>query len=324
MTRVSNFALQSFLQSQTLGVQARLADLQIQASSGLKAQTYAGIATDAHQLVSLETAHAQTAQYVKTNQTVDSRLTSMESSVSDIFKAATNFRTLLLNAENNSNAGDLSIDTEAGNFRQQIANLLNVQVDGRYLFSGSRTDLKPVDLAGWTTPPTLTPPLTLPLPTYTAEYYKGDSQVMSAQIDTSLTINYGVTADNPAFEYLLRAAYYIQQAGPTPSQDEMETALSLINTALGTENGNSARGVQPLTQDIADIQSQIGTSRSAIDSANSRHSDFTIYLEQNIADIKTVDVAQTLTQVSSYTTQLQASYMTLSQISQLSLLNYLK
>jgi flagellar hook-associated protein 3 FlgL len=147
---------------------------------------------------------------------------------------------------------------------------------------------------------------------------------MSAQIDTSLTINYGVTADNPAFEYLLRAAYYIQSAGPTPSQDEMETALSLINTALGTESGNAARGVMPLTQDVADIQSLIGTSRSSIDQANSRHNDFTIYLEQNISDIKTVDVAQTLTQVSSYTTQLQASYMTLSQISQLSLLNYLK
>jgi flagellar hook-associated protein 3 FlgL len=324
MTRVSNYALNNFLQSQTLGVQQRLADLQIQASSGQKAQTYAGIATDAHQLISLEVAHAQTAQYVKTNQTVDSRLTSMESSVSDIFKAATNFRTLLLNAENNTNAGDLSIDTEAANFRQQVANLLNVQVDGRYLFAGSRTDVKPVDLTGWPVPPTLTPPLVLPLPTYDTNYYKGDSQIMSAQIDTSLTINYGVTADNPAFEYLLRAAYYIQSAGPTPSQDEMETALSLINTALGTESGNAARGVLPLTQDVADIQSLIGTSRSSIDQANARHSDFTIYLEQNISDIKTVDVAQTLTQVSSYTTQLQASYMTLSQISQLSLLNYLK
>jgi flagellar hook-associated protein 3 FlgL len=324
MTRVSNYALSAFLQSQTLGVQQRLADLQIQATTGQKAQTYAGIATDAHQLISLEVAHAQTAQYVKTNQTVDSRLTSMESSVSDIFTAATNFRTLLLNAENNSNAGDLAIDTEAGNFRRQVANLLNVQVDGRYLFAGSRTDVKPVDLNGWSVPPTLTPPLALPLPTYTAEYYKGDSQVMSADIDTSLTLNYGVTADNPAFEYLLRAAYYIQSAGPTPSQDEMETAMSLINTALGTESGNATRGVQPLTNDIADIRALIGTSRSSIDEANGRHSDFTIYLEQNIADIKTVDVAQTLTQVSSYTTQLQASYMTLSQLSQLSLLNYLK
>ena len=324
MTRVSNFALQSFLQSQTLGVQQRLADLQIQASSGQRAQTYSGIAADAHQLISLQVAQDQTAQYVKTNQSIDSRLTSMESSVSDIFKAATDFRTLLLNAENNNNAGDLSIDTEAANFRQQVANLLNVQVDGRYLFAGTRTDMKPVDLNGWTVPPTLTPPLTLPLPTYTAEYYKGDSQVMSAQIDTSLTISYGVTADNPAFEYLMRAAYYIQSAGPTPSQDEMETALSLINTALGTESGNATRGTLPLTQDIADIQARIGTSRSSIDEANARHSDFTLYLKQNIADIQTVDVADTLTQVSSYTTQLQASYMTLSQLSQLSLLNFLK
>lgn len=324
MTRVSNFALNNFLQNQTLSVQQRLAELQIQASSGQKAQTYSGIASDAHQLISLQVAQDQTNQYVKTNQSIDSRLTSMESSVSDIFKAATSFRTLLLNAENNNNAPDLAIDTEAANFRQQVANLLNVQVDGRYLFAGSRTDTKPVELDGWAMPPNLEPPLTLPLPTATADYYKGDSQVMSAQIDTSLTVNYGVTADNPAFEYLLRAAYYIQTAGPQPSQNQLETALSLVNTALGNESGNAARGVPPITQDVAEIQSLIGTSRSAISEANNRHSDFSTYLTQNIADLQTVDVAQTLTDVSSYTTQLQASYMTLSQISQLSLINYLK
>jgi flagellar hook-associated protein 3 FlgL len=324
MTRVATYALSQFMQSQALSVQQRLTDLQIQAETGQKAQNYSGIAADAHQLISLQTAHDQTAQYVKTNQNIDSRLTTMESSVSDIFKAATDFRTLLLNAENNSNAGDLSIDTEAANFRQQVANLLNVQVDGRYLFAGSRTDTKPVDLDGWPTPPDLTTPLSGALPTYTANYYKGDSQVMSAQIDTDLNIQYGVTADNPAFEYLLRAAYYIQTAGPTPTQDQMDTALSLVNTALGTESGNATHGTMPLTKDIADIQGLIGTSRSAISAANSRHSDFTLYLEQNISDIQTVDVPQTLTQVASYTTQLQASYMTLTQISQLSLLNFLK
>lgn len=324
MTRVSSYALTQLMQSQTLGVQQRLADLQIQASSGMKAQSYTGIASDAHQLVSLEIASSQTAQYLKTNQTIDARLQSMETSVSDIIGAATQFRTLLINALNNSNSGDLAIDSEAGNFRQQVANLLNLQVDGRYLFAGSRTNVKPVDLAGWTAPPSLTPPLSPPLPTYESEYYKGDSQVMSASIDANLTIDYGLTADDPAFEYLLRAAYYVETAGPQPSQDTLETALALVNTALGTESGNAQRAVPALTRDVNDLQSTIGASRRSIEEANTRHNDFSLYLDQNISDIKTVDVAQTLTQVSSYQTQLQASYMTLSQISQLSLLNYLK
>jgi flagellar hook-associated protein 3 FlgL len=324
MTRVATYALTQLMQAQTLGVQQQLADLQIQASSGVKSQTYAGMATDAHQLINLEASKSQTSQYLNTNKNIGSRLTSMESSVSSIYTVATQFRTLLLNAVNNSNAGDLSIDTAAANARQQVASLLNVQVDGRHLFAGSRTDIAPVDLSGWPAPPGLTPPLALPLATYDTQYYKGDAQVMSAQIDQNQTLNYGVNANDPAFEYVMRAMYYVQSAGPQPSQDTLETALSLINTALGTEQGNATRGVPPLTHDIADIQSAIGASQSSIDAANSRHNDFSVYLDQNISNIKTVDVAQTLTQVSSYQTQLQASYMTLSHLSQLSLLNYLK
>jgi flagellar hook-associated protein 3 FlgL len=324
MTRISDLSLHQLTLAQTLATQSRLADLQIQVSSGQKAQRYTTIASDAHRLVSLQDAHSRTAQYLQTNQIVDSRLTTMETNISQMFDSATQFRTLLVNALNNNNGEEMSIGTEATNFKEQFANLLNVQVDGRYLFSGSRTDTKPVDLTGWSVPPNLTPPLTLPLPQYKSEYYKGDGVQQTAEIDTNQTVDYGITADADAFDYILRAAHYVETAGTPPDRDTLETALALINTALGTDTPNPSRGAPAITRDLADLRSLVGTSRRAIEQANTRHNDFTLQLEQNIGDIQNVDVAQALTELSSQQTQLQASYMTLSQLSQLSLLQFLK
>lgn len=324
MTRISDLALHQLTLAQTLGTQKRVADLQIQVSSGLRAQRYTGIASDAHRLVSLQASQSRTAQYVKSNQIVDSRLTAMENNVSQVFDSATQFRTLLLNALNNSNGDDLQIAAEAGNFRQQVANLLNVQVDGRYLFAGSRTDVKPVELDGWSPPPNLIPPLTLPLPQVASDYYQGDAVQHTAEVDADLTVTYGITADEDAFEYVLRAMQYVETAGAPPNRDALESALALVNTALGTETPNAARGAAPIQRDLADLRSLIGTSRRAIEEANTRHEEFTLHLEQNIGDIQSVDVAKALTELSSQQTQLEASYTMLSRLSQLSLLNFLK
>ncbi|MGE3968139.1 MAG: flagellin [Dongiaceae bacterium] len=324
MTRISDLALHQLTLAQTLGTQKRVADLQIQVSSGLRAQRYTGVASEAHRLVSLQASQARTDQFVKNNKIVDGRLTAMETNIAQVFDSATQFRTLLMNALNNSNGSDLQIAAEAGNFKQQVANLLNVQVDGRYLFAGSRTDVKPVELAGWTPPPSLTPPLTLPLPQITAEYYRGDAVQQAAEIDADLTVDYGITGDEDAFEYVLRAMQYVETAGSPPNRDALESALALINTALGTEQPNAARGVEPIQRDLADLRSLVGTSRRAIEEANTRHQEYALHLEQNIGDIQSVDVAQALTELSNQQTQLEASYTMLSRLSQLSLLNFLK
>jgi flagellar hook-associated protein 3 FlgL len=323
MTRISDLSLHQLTLAQTLNTQSRMAELQIQVSSGQKAQRYSGIANEAHRLVSLQDAHARAAQYLQTNGIVDSRLTTMETNISQMFESATQFRTLLVNALNNNNAGEMSISTEAANFKSQFANLLNVQLDGRYLFAGSRTDTSPVDLNGWSVPPNLTPPLTLPLPQYKSEYYKGDAIQQTAEIDTDQVIDYGIAADEDAFDYVLRAMHYVENASAPPDRDTLETALALVNVALGTGTPDAARGAPPIARDLADLRSLIGTSRRAIEQANVRHNEFTLQLEQNIGDIQSVDVAQTLTELSTQQTQLQASYMTLSRLSQLSLLEFL-
>lgn len=321
MTRIATFSHYQFTLGQTLDTQRQLLDLQTQISSGKVSTDYVGIADDAQRLINLESAHAQAQQYIDGNAEVSRRLQTMETNISGVFDAATEFRALLVNALNADNGDEMGISQEAANFKQAIANLLNVEQDGRYLFAGSRTATQPVELDGWT-PPTM--PLAAPLDPYDDEYYKGDQVQLSVQADTSLTVTYGITADADAFEYVLRAMHYVEVGGAPPDEHTLETALGLINAALGTEEPNAALGIDPIKNDLADLRTLVGASRRSIDSANERLDEFTLYTEQNIGDIENVDPAEALARLSSGQAQLQASYMTLTRLSQLSLVNFIK
>ena len=321
MTRIATLPYQQLTLAHALNSQRQMLDLQLQVSSGKVARDYAGIAPDSQRLVSLESAHARAVQYLDNNALVTRRLETMETSISQIYDTASRFRTLLVNALNTNNAVDLSIASEAGNFKKEVANLLNVEVEGRYLFAGSRTDVKPVDLNGWT-PPAM--PLTPPLTPYASEYYKGDGVILAAEADTALSVNYGIAASESAFEYVLRAMHYVELTGSAPDRATLETALALLNTALGTEKPNAALGADPIARDLADLRTAVGTSRRSLDSATQRLQEFVLYTEQNIGDIENVDVAEAVTRLTAQQTQLEAAFMTISRLSQLSLLQYLR
>lgn len=321
MNRIATFPQYQLALGHALQSQRSVLDLQIQISSGKVSRDYAGIAGDAHTLVNLETAHARARQYIKNNDTVNRRLQTMETNIAAIFDGLSTFRVSLISALNANNGEDLAIAEEATHLKQEIANLLNVKQDGRYLFAGSRTDTKPVELTGWT-PPVM--PLTPPLDTYEDEYYRGDQVKLSVEADADLTVTYGITADEPAFEYALRAMHYVELAGNPPDRDTLQVALALVNTALGTEEGNADLGVDPITHDIADLRTLVGASMRSLDSTTKRLDEFMLYTEQTIGDIENVDPAAAIARLATYETQLQASYMTLTRLSQLTLVNFLR
>jgi flagellar hook-associated protein 3 FlgL len=320
MTRISTFANSQLTLSRTLDTQRQMLDLQVQVSTGKKSQNYSAISTEAFRLVSLESAQARTKQYETNIAQVDKRLEVIETSVGQIFDVASRFKTVLQSALNGDGVSQLDTAQEAATARAQVAGLLNVQYGDRYLFSGTRTDTRPVELDGWTLPAL---PLTPPLATVEADYYRGDQVKLAVEADKDLNVTYGITADEPAFEYVLRAMHYVETAGTPADRDALETALALINSALGTNSGDAALGADTLDRDLADLRANIGTTRKTLQDTATRLSDFSLYLDQSIGDIENVDVAAAISQLAVQQAQLEASYMTLARLSQLSLTQFL-
>lgn len=301
MTRVADLAFQQFTNASMAQLQQRMAKTNIQITTGKNAQMFKDIAGDTQRLLSLETQHARTSQYLKNAELVNGRLDVMETNASQLMDIASSFRTKLSQAVSNENGGTTNIDEEARVMLDQVASLLNVTHNGRYLFSGSRTDTAPVDL----TDPDFTVP-TVPSAADT-DYYQGDDTTLSVQADVANSIDYGVTADNPAFEKLIRSLH-LAATGTSDDFPRLEEALSVVGEAI---------------EEIPSVVTRIGNAQQSLDSAIKAHDDALLYTEEAIGKIENVDLTKAITQVSQDQSTLEASFAVLAQVSRVSLLDFL-
>src|SRR5579883_154782 len=276
VTRITNFAQNAINQFQIQNVQTQIADLQSQVSSGQVSQTFDGIASQAQQLVSLQTEQSKLNQYVSNINLADQRIQTSQNAVSSMLSLATSFQTTLVQALNPSNAPNMALNSSAQQDLNQLASLLNTQFDGDYVFAGSATSTAPVNLSA--------PGFTPPGPTYPSTpntaYYQGDSKSPTVQADDSLSVTYGVTADNPAFEELTRALHLVATAVVTPGSVDtarLQDALNVTKQAIS---------------DITNVQSQLGVVQGVLDTAKTAHTQLVTLAQQQIGDIENVDVAQ--------------------------------
>jgi len=304
--RVTALAQQQFTLEQIKKLQSRIADQNIAITSGVNAQRYSGVSEDSKRLVNLEATHVSLSRFVENNTIVDQRLQTMETNVSQLSEIASEIRTELVSALNSGNAPVSGIDVLAQNLLDQVSSILNVTFDGRFLFSGSMTNTAPVDLND---PMFVVPPGVYPS-TPDVNYYQGDQQVLSVRADTELTVNYGVTADDPAIEKLIRTLHMVATTivSPVPDTARLQDALSVAEEAAN---------------EIPLIVSKIGASRKTLETASAVHTETLLYTEQTISDLRTTDVAEAITLMSADRSSLEASLATLAQMRSISLLNFL-
>lgn len=304
MTRVSDIGQFNQTLSNLRDTQNRIDLLTTQAATGYVSTRYSGIAANSRQLVNLESHMSRIDQYKTNNQAVQLRLQTMEQSTSKLLDIATNLKTFLTNALNNQNVDDLAFNQQTGDMLAEASRQLNVKLGDRYLFGGTQIDAPPVDLASFTTPPTSYPS------TADTSYYQGDSVRLTAQAAENYDVAYGATADEPGFENLMRALKLSSTVTTDPlDRDRLNDALDLVNQAI---------------QDIPNITSRIASAQTALDSVTTENDDLKVYLNQSVTDITGIDVTEVMTRLTQDQTLLQASYMTISTLSQLNLASYLR
>ncbi|MFN4088618.1 MAG: flagellin [Alphaproteobacteria bacterium] len=305
MTRVATLSAQNLSLALLQQTKSRIMDAQVQISTGKKAERYMGVAADSARLVSLKADHARVTQFMAGNRVTEMRLQRMETSVAGMMDVASNLRTLLVSATQAGNAGVLALPEAAGAMLSQVGNYLNIQLDGRHLFAGDRTDTPPVDFS------------TLPTDGVFAGdaadlYYRGDDARASVRTGESSTLTYGVTAADPAFDRLVKALQIVatvDTSDPAAARDRLEEALEL---AIGSISA------------ISDVRSRIGSALSTIELANTQHDEFLLYAEGAIGDLENVDVTEAITRLSGHQATIEASYASLARLQSVSLVDYLR
>lgn len=306
MFRVANFGQHQLTLAYTMRTQGNVAERQIEIASGKRAQQYSSISSDSSELVNIERSVVRTEQFNRNIDQALTRLGVMESSVAIMVQRATEVLAIMSSAISGENINDVPLQEFASTFLAEMESLLNTQHEDRYLFAGSQTDNPAVDL----TDAAYTPQAGLPgLFTADFDYYQGDTLQLAVRTDETFETTYGITADESAFEEMLRAFAYMDYAGANLDIPVLTESFTMMKSAV---------------DGLSDIRGRIGASSKVLEAASAGHDDYLTYASNLVSVLEDVDVAEATTRLAQDEVQLQGSYLSLSRISQLSLLQYLR
>ena len=305
MIRVANLAQFELTMANIQRTQSALASNQIQLATGKKAQTYSEISTQSSELVSLERSVERGEQFKVNINDATTKLNTVDSSLSVMVERATEVKSIISNALSGDNIKDLPLQQLATTFSTEVANLLNTQLGGQYVFAGSLTDTAPVDL----TDPAYTPQAGLPgVFAPDTNYYQGDNYVRSVRADDNFQLSYGINADHPAFEQLLRALSYLDYAGANQDPNVLAQSFQLAESAI---------------DELSNLRGQVGANLQVLEKAHEGHEDFETVASNVVSTIEDVDIAQATSELAFNEVQLQGAFLSIARVQNLSLLEYL-
>ncbi len=313
---------------------ARMSNLQIQAATGRAGETYADIATQSSQALRLENSYMKTKRYQDNITLADQKIDQYEASISEIQEVAEAFKALLTTALNANNADFVSLGTQATTWMQGIQAQLNKQTNGQYIFSGTMSSTAPVDITRWgapiTTPTNYNAPAAYTVPTVpatpttfpvtigataTSDYFghfMGNTTVPSVRADDNLSVQAGLTAADPAFGKLLYALRLAATASAAPADertDRLNGAMTVMNEVIGN---------------LADARSSIGAKGRLLLDTKSSHEAYLSKVEDLVQSLQSADIPLTMAKLSAEQTQLEASFMTISRLNQVSLVRFMQ
>lgn len=293
--QMQQYMLQNLNQENTVAAQI---------STGLVSSSYSGLASQASTIVNLTAQQSQDQSYLDTATTLTTRMSTMSSAMNDIQTVVSQFaQGFTTDAYNTTGT---TVQTEAKQLLAEVGSDLNVQDGDGYVFSGDQTSSPSFNASALPNPGDLT--------TANTAYYGGDNNVQQAAIDQNTTISYGITANNPAFEQIIRALNFIANSGS-------------LSQSSPTDTANVSQASQLLTNGLADLQTlqgNLGLQQAQVASTQTNLSSAMSLGSSTLSNIEQVNSATAITQLNTLQTQLEASYQTVNILQQSSLVNYLK
>jgi flagellar hook-associated protein 3 FlgL len=307
MTRIATLSQQQALLNELLRTNARTFQTQLQVSTGKVGQTYKDLAKDTGVLLSAKRVETRITQFQRTVTELGGRLDNQNVQLEQVASSAAQLRQSVLDALS-LNSGSGLMEAVDGVFRQALS-ALNAQVDGSYIFAGSRVTTAPVNVA------TLGDLAAAPS---ASGIFTNDQQRRGVEIDTGQTLDYTFLADEIG-EPLMAALKSIADfnAGPDgPFGDQLTTLQQqFLEGILPT--------IKTVSQDLNNIVARNGQYHQQVASVTEAHEQSSVFIKGFISDIEDVDMAEAVSRLNQDQVASQAATYILSQLQTISLLNFL-
>lgn len=240
---------------------------------------------------------ASVEQYTRTSDSVTSRLTVLDSALSDIVDRLTVAQTTIVGAQG-SNKSPIERDTAANaleSVKKALMADMNTQFRGAYLFAGADSANAPFVMNG-----------------NAVSAYQGSALAVEVDLDPMRSVTIGI--DGSA----------ITQG--TAARDLFATLDSAIAAARAGDEvalGQAANDLRAAFDRATGAQMQVGTHLAAIEALQPQLSDRRLAGKARIAKVEDADLATAVTGMNQAETAYRAALATTNKITQLSLMDYL-
>ena len=308
MTRVATFGNYQSALLDLARAQTRAAGAQERVATQKNATDLAGFGRQSETLTALKGAQSRIQGFIDTGAAAAARLTSQDLALGQISDAITGVREALGGAISTDSAGTLILEIE-GHF-QGARSGLNFRHQGAYLFAGASTSTAPLDAAN------LTELLAAPS---VASLFSNDTLRTASRVAEGTTLETGFLADELGTDFLtilrdIQSFHTTPGSGPLtgrltePQKTFLSAQLSRLEQA-GTAVLDKAATTGSLAKQVERVTLGHEAQKGALDELVSGRTD--------------ADIAAAITDLQLSQVAIQASAQVISQLRQVSLLNYL-
>ena len=308
MTRVATFGNYQSALLDLMKAQTRAADAQERVATQKTHTDLTGFGRQSETLTALKGAQSRIQGFIDTASAVNARLTTQDLAMNQMNDGISGLREALGNVLSTDSAGSLMLELE-GQF-QSIRSGLNMRHHGGYLFAGASTSTAPLaaatlaDLAAAPSVPSL---------------FANDTLKAASRVAEGTTLETGFLADDLGTE-VLTILRDIQNFHTTPGSGPLNGKLTEAQkTFLTTQFNLLAQAGESMIDKVA----KTGSLAKQVESITAGHTAQKNALDELVAGRTDADMAVAITDLQLSQVAIQASAQVISQLRQVSLLNYL-
>ena len=350
MVTLSTLGQNNLLRSEFTTLQGNIQDLQTQVATGEKSQRYGDLGAQATLDISLRNQATLIDNFKKSISDLTVRTSLVDKTLGIINDTALGVQNLAFSTPTFP-AQRQNLVASAKAAIDQITQRLQTSVNGRNLFGGTQTQSNPITgsatllptvqaaitaaiaagpasvpaaiQAAVSGPGSAGPPVVPPgVMATAASYYLGGPAHAPTQVDQGLTVDYSITASDPAFQTILQGLYTIaslpQPVGPTATPPNISD--SNFDATVSAAASTISQGLSQLQV----VTEKNGRNEQFLTEESNAHDATLTVLQTQIDNIEQVNLADASTRLTQLRTQLDASFRITADLATLNLVDFLK
>ena len=307
MTRVATFGNYQTALLNLMSAQSRAAEAQARVSTQKNATDLTGFGRQSETLTALRGSQSRIQGFMDTAEAVSARLTTQDIALTQIGDGVEALRTAIGNALSSDSSTSLMLEME-GQF-QTIRGGLNMRHQGGYLFAGAQVNTPPMDISNLSQ---------LGAAPSVASVFHNDTLKTASRVAEGTTLETGFLANEIGTDVMgiLRDIQQFNDGANGPLTGKLtETQKIFLTTQLSK--------LEAASKGVIDKTATTGSLANQVESIGKGHKAQMESLDELVSNRTDADMAKAVTDLELSQIAIQASAQVISQLRQVSLLNFL-